>query len=135
MSKEWRIIGMMVCHGTNGDIKDVDRIRKNNSETVLILLIILLSISLMKAICTIACREFAKNSKSEVSLQHFSSQENVLSTIHRFGRTMNFFGLSSGLRTTFSSQPCFLRHSKRSRPCILRLPKLLLVEEICQSSL
>ena len=72
--------------------------------------------SLMKASCTIACRELAKNSKSEVSLLHFSSQEKVLSTIQRFGRTMNFFGHSSGRRTTFSSHPCFLAAFETSAP-------------------
>lgn len=70
----------------------------------------------MKATCTIACTELAKYSKPEVSRLHFSSQENVLSTIHRLGRTMNFFGHSSGRRTTLSSQPCFFAQFATGSP-------------------
>lgn len=42
-----------------------------------------------------------------VSRRKFSNQENVLSTIHRLGRTWNLLGHSSGRSTTSTTHPNF----------------------------
>jgi hypothetical protein len=57
-------------------------------------------------------------------LMKFSNHEKDLSTIHRSGRTANFFEDSSGLRTTVNSAPSFsLASSASFCPRILRLPE------------
>ena len=43
-----------------------------------------------------ACTKFARELKSEATLLHFFCQKKVISTIHLFGRAMNFFECSSG---------------------------------------
>ena len=70
----------------------------------------------MNDVCSMARDDSERNLKPKERRLKFSIQENVRSTIQRFGMTEIFLGDSSDLSTTESSQPNFAASLDKSSP-------------------